>query len=267
MASWQEIYFNGCEEGFHDVKVDGIPQTELTIPNKMSLHWLDGNNQPGLLHRPEMDMKKDDQSEIFDGLFSATGFVINSTGRFGLVTDPIPVEIGKKIVGVVKYMHVFTDQGGQAMQGGSRLGIVTSDDSFIGGPKWTVDPFEHPDIKWGSWRGIGDTENRKWVTLATPEVMPNGPFVRLVVQFNADFATSFSSAHWDNWILYQYTEGTEPPSSDLGSQLRDIVADLSAIESNLIRIASEVDDLGGNAEVKVDVEEARDLLNNALGKL
>ncbi len=272
-SGWKEIDRIDCESGFYDVEIDNVPQSELTVPNKMNLHWLDGNDTPGILHRPEMDAKDAEKGhpEVYEGQFSATGFVINSTGRFGLVSNPIPIEEWKPVRASVKYMHVFNTSGNDP-QGGCRLGLIFGYGPFApgSGPKWFIDPFQdtHPDIVWGEWRSAADLANRKWATLTTPERAGESTFILLVTQFNSDYAVDFSGAHWDNWIVEQYTEEIEPPNpSDLGDQIRDLAAELESIQSDLLRIASDVDDQTGSASAREDVLAAQENLNSALSKM
>ena len=207
---WKDIYVNRCEGGFYD-QVDpetGNPAPELTVVKGFTAHWL--HKGDGDFPRPELDMKKLPQPEVYEGRFSAGGFYLSSTGRFGFVSDRIYVTPGEKLRASVMYMHVFN---GNKVGGGSRAGIVMGDGPF--GSAQTVwpkneDPFNDGAIVWGGWRGtyVGDTPNREWVKLETPETMGGIDYVRIVVQFNADVAAAGSHGHWDVFKLQAFTSSS-----------------------------------------------------------
>jgi hypothetical protein len=215
MPEWREQYVNRCERGFHD---QGAP--EVTVPDGTVVHWVQGS-APGEFNRPEMDAKDREagHTEVYEGRYSANGFYISSTGRYFLVTTPIFVQNGRPCRGSVMYMHTFT--GGQ---GGARCGLVDGDGPFSdGGPFAPADdPGDDPRIAWGAWRSTPELPNREWVRLETPEVVPTAGHVRLVCQFNNDYAVEHAGGHWDVLTVEQYTEGGEPPGPGEGEWVVDL---------------------------------------------
>lgn len=224
MAEWREQHVNRCEGGDHDQDV-----SELTLPNGMSVYWLDRPDDDSVLNQPEMDMKDKDRGdpEVYEGRFSANGFFQFCTGAYYLVTDPIYVQKGRLCRGELMYMHVFRDT-----VGGARAGLLDGDGLFTG--SYAKAPEQRATIEapvtWGRWRssrpGAGDyLLPRVWVKLKTPEVVPLAGYVRLVVQFSSDYP-AFAAGHFDVFRVEQFTEGGEPPGPEPGPGPGDYEVDL-----------------------------------------
>ena len=194
---WVQVYYNACERGFWDQ--DGVGA--LTIPVGTHVWWLEDPSSPALLNRPEMDLKDAQiQVEVYEGRYSANGFFNSNTGRLWLVTDPVYVQNGRPVLGSCMYMHVMRDT-----QGGGRAGIVDGEWPF-------VPPYERPPgdegaltggVFWGAWVNQS-FPNNEWTRLETPQVVPTTGRVRLILQFNNDWA-HFAGAHWDVLQLEQLT--------------------------------------------------------------
>ncbi len=211
---WNEMHVNRCEGGFF--AQDGIGH--LMMAKGLRVHWRH-QGTGGFYPRPEMKPKEKllGQPEVYEGLYSQSGFYISAEGQFAIVTDKIFVEPGKPVRGSAMYMHVYDDV---AFGLGSRCGIVDGDGPFLRGPEWPKDgenPFEDVAIHWSDdWGSAweGDPENLPqniWKQLDSPEMVPSGNYVRLVVQFNADVKSAGSNGHWDLFRLEQYTDVTDPP--------------------------------------------------------
>jgi len=218
MAEWREQYVCRCESGFWDQS----GHTEVTVPVGFHVYWLDDPSSNSAYNRPEMDAKDRQlgHSEVYEGRFSANGFFLHSTGTYYLITDPIYVQSGRAARGEVMYMHVFDLNSG----GGARLGLTDGDGCFTG--DYARAPFEKSAIEaavtWGAWQGTygdGKLPNRQWVKLSAPEMLPTQGHVRLVVQFNLDYA-GFGGGHFDVFRVEQYMEQDEPPEPQPGDVMR-----------------------------------------------
>ena len=214
MAGWAEAYANYCEDGFHAQGTD-----HLMVADGLAIHYL--HQGEGNYPRPELKPKDRNagQSEVWEGRYSQSGFYISAVGRFGLVSDPVPVQAGLRTRASAMYMHVYAAQFGL----GCKCGIIDGDGPFTGGPVWPVggeDPFNSEAIVWGGWRWARQDDvnlpQREWAKLQTPEIHPSGGWVRMVVQFNVDVAGAGSHGHWDAFLVEQYVEGApEPPPNGL----------------------------------------------------
>ena len=93
-------------------------------------------------------------------------------------------------------------------------------------------------VVWGGWRSFrpGTADHlpaREWAQLKTPEVVPTAGHVRLVVQFNSDYA-GFGAGHFDVFRVEQYTDGgTNPnpnPTPTPGDYKVNLVATIGGLE-------------------------------------
>lgn len=219
-GEWREQYVCRCESGFWDQG----GKTEFTIPIRMVLYYLHNPDDNTKHNEPEMDLKDKEAGhrEVYEGRFSANGFYQGSTGIYWLVTDRIYIQSGRAVRGELMYMHVFNNSNG-----GARAGLVDGDGPFTG--DYARKPSEREAIEhavvWGGWQGTygtGALPQRQWAKLQTPEIIPTVGYIRLVVQFNADYA-GFSAGHFDVFRVEQYAEEGEPdpgPDPDPNGVLR-----------------------------------------------
>jgi len=225
---WSIVHQNNCELGFYDQGGAG----ELTIPVGTHIIWVQGTEE-GKFPRPEMDFKdRQTQSEVYEGRYSASGSYRFARGRYFLVTDRIYVDPSKLVKGSCAYMQVF--DGGA---GGGRLGIVNGDGPWADPGARSKDPSEGDvSTQWGQWLGTyaPALPNRKWEILKTPAIQPLEGFVRLVMQFNVDFAGKSTAGHWDSIVLEQVWED-EPPPEETDYELM-VEACLEALEIVAARI-------------------------------
>ena len=215
MPEWIMLHRNACETGFYDwVDENGHPVYELTFPNGTRVHYIQGHPE-GNYDRVEVDEKDANRGhpEVYEGRYAVSLNWRSSTGRAGVVSDPIYVLPGKPVRGTCQYQHVF--DGGH---GGARYGIVMGgpDDPFAGDRiAWTMDedPFNYAGIAWGGWASSRDSDglpNRTWATLRTPEAVPPGSYVRFVAQVNADDAGNSMAGIFDVMTIEQYSDGAPP---------------------------------------------------------
>lgn len=211
---WAVIHRNSCENGFY--QQGGVPQ--LTVPVGTTIHWIQrAEGDPvDIFRRPEAALKDAEKHpEVYEGRYSCGAFYISSIGRYGFVLDRVYVQNGRAVRGSAMYMHVHHSKS----EVGSRCGMIDGDGPFgDGGPEWPssgVDPFQDNRIVWGGWASTyGGVPDREWVKLETPQVVPSEGYVRMVVQFNCDFA-DFGAGHYDVFLVEQLTDGSgpvEPPT-------------------------------------------------------
>jgi hypothetical protein len=273
VGTWNELFSQGCESGNFPAQGG---ESHLQVVDNFTVHWR--HKGEGDFPRPELKPKdrEDGQPEVYEGRYAQSGFYISATGQFALVSDPIVVEPGKPVRGEAMYMHVFGDHRG----GGSRCGVVDGDGPFLGGPQWPkdgVDPFSDSSIAWGEWqstyRGLPD---RSWVKVESGEVTPTQAYVRLIVQFNADTASSGSNGHWDNFLLEQFSESTpdQPPDGEVAAELMQIAADLTVMGAELTGYAQQLYAIAERVDnpcppeattLAVDIQSKADRLVGVLG--
>ena len=221
---WKVVHQNNCEQGFYDQDGEG----PLTIPIGTQVTWLQGEGE-GCNPRPEMDFKDVQMHpEVYEGRYSASGSYRHAYGKYWLVTDRIYVDPANLVRGSCRYMHVF-DGGG----GGARCGIVNGDGPWAEkGGRWEDPTQGDVETQWGQWRGTYGEEgvpNREWVKLSTPALQPLQGFIRLVMQFNADYAGPSSAGHWDVMMVEQEDGGgiIPPPNGDVDyDRIEQIMADV-----------------------------------------
>lgn len=266
VGTWNELLRQDCEGDGTQFPAQGGNQ-HFQVIEGFTLHYR--HKGAGDFPAPELKPKDKEagQPEVYAGRYAQSGFYISATGQFALVSDPVSVEPGKPVRGEAMYMHVFGDH----RAGGSRCGIVDGDGPFLGGPEWPkdgVDPFSDPAITWGEWQSTyGGLPDREWAKIESGEAVPTKSYVRLIVQFNADTASSGSNAHWDNFLLEQFSEGAppEPPDGEIAAEIMQIAADLTVMGAEIVGYAQQ---LYGLAE-RVDnpcPEEAKTLAQDIQGK-
>jgi hypothetical protein len=247
----QKIYSTSFNNGFYDWKGIG----EVTVPTLSTPTWSQGS-PAGNKNRPEYDAKDATlgQPEVLTAPYAANFFWVHSSGD-GAIVFEVPVEPGAEVEADVQCMGVGT--------GGMTIGISTEPIAEGGQAE---DYLETLDVDWGEWwsSDVPHWEERKWEPVVSQPVVATHERVWVILRGTARDALPFFGAHFDDLNVWADADAPPlPPDDDLALTLKRSAATLRE-EAATIDAAAEV--VSGGGVPRPPVEEARDLLNQALGE-
>ena len=210
-----ETFFQSSfEEGSYDYQPEGAPRPvgELTCPIGWTPQWIEfDDDPPGILHRPEYDMKDKQQGhpEVHSGRFAAT-FNTRHATHDGCLYRKFKVGKGKGVrvrvmaMGISHEDDMVTD-GGHGM----RVGIDPT-----GGEDHTA-----LSVVYGDWYssymkdkkfGAQQYKEGKWVEVSA-ETVSKAEEVTVFLHARADFGVDINASHWDDLVIEVGDASEIPP--------------------------------------------------------